>query len=183
MSLFSLIYFLFKNSLCKNWAWSWVCRVLRSTFTWPRCSSRLWPTILFPGLLATKSLGRKRTQTASPPCCCRGSSLWPVPWYPWVSTTLFQLPSWSFPKHGSQSGLSQLPRGCENLKAPPNLSSTLSPPLFPSRSHIPPHHDGRDRKGCLIGSMNCLFMYMGATHSTQWVGVNVEESWGGKIRP
>ena len=133
------------QSFSASMAWSWVCRVLRSTSTWPRCSSRLW-THHFTSWAFWPPNHLAANVPEQPPCCRQGSSLWPVPQYPWVSTAPFQLPSSSFPKPGSQSGPSQLPRGCENLKAPPNLSQHVITTSFPSRSHIPPHHDGRDRK-------------------------------------
>ena len=104
---------------------------------------------------------------------------------PWVSTAPFQLLSWSFPQPGSQSGPSQLPRGCEKLKAPANLSQHVITTSFPSRSHIPPHHDGRDRKR-LFDWLHELPLYVhgGAVpHSNAVSGGVGEESWDGRIRP
>ena len=93
-------------------------------------------------------------------------------------------PGWVPPYSSSRPGPSRsaalnlaqvsYPEGVKNSRLLQTFPSTLSPPLFlPDRIflRITMAVIG---KGCLIGSMNCLFMYMGELYPTvmRWVGVS-----------
>lgn len=129
------------------------------------------PTILFPGLF-----GHQITWPQTYP-----NSLLAVVWR--LHCDLCNDTSGWVPPHSSSRpgpspslalNLAQVsyPEGVKNSRLLQIFLSTLSPPLF-----LPDHIFLRITmavigKGCLIGSINCLFMYVGELYPTvmRWVG-------------
>lgn len=130
------------------------------------------PTILFPGLFGHQ-ITWPQTYPNSLLAVVRGTHC----------DLCNDTPGWVPPHSSSCPGpspslalnLAQVsyPEGVKNSRLLQIFPSTLSPPLF-LPDHIFLHITmAVIGKGCLIGSMNCLFMYMGELYPTvmRWVGV------------